>query len=810
MIKHATKSLLIFLRKWGGRLNKFISLKTWLLAVSNIRKGKGQATSFFIMILLAAILMNLGLVTWFKYDSNFDRKGEQLNTAHSLIAVQSTDPELIDSIKKELTQDSRTSELETESILFTNVSFLYGSGSQTQPIAILNSSHTRKVGNISFVEKAEVIDDNSIYLPYLYQTGGGYELGDSFVLTLETKQGQKEVSYTVAGFYEETFLGSTNVGIISVMLEEESFNKLDDYLNSTCIGTLFKMRITNFLENQNYTTEHYSALSSPLLQDIPSSALYYDIVKQARTMTSSIGSIIVMIFSIIIVAISLVVVKFRIGNSIEEDMQNIGALKAIGYTSKQVVRSILLQFLLIGLLGCLFGILLSYVVLPLMANAYAAQTGVLWKPEFDLFSFLLTITIILIMITMTSLLSTRRIKYLHPIIALRNGLSTHTFKKNHFPLERYKRSLTFSISGKLILQNFNQNITILFIIAVISFASVFACTMYYNIGSKDSDFLEKISGEVTDIQLTLNEEGYTANILKTVTDMPSVEKATYYDSVNAYCSDIYLLCYISEDFSQLNNQKMCYEGRYPIYENEIVIHGKMAKELNKNIGDTISISLGTIKKEYLITGFLQSSNFMGHDSCLTSDGYRMLMPEYQPKNIFVYLQDGISSTKFIDEIDALQKSEILSITEMRKFIKGQLGVYKSIVTIIVTVILLVMAAVIALVLYLIIKTTLTRKKQMLGIQKAIGFTTGQLMLQTIFSFFPVVFLGTIIGILSGYVGVNPLVNILFQDIGVIDADFIILPTILLLLGIAINFLAFAITAWVSYRIRKVTPYALMN
>ncbi|MEG0377027.1 MAG: ABC transporter permease, partial [Eubacterium sp.] len=372
--------------------------KILLLTLANLRKAKSQAVSFFGMALIAALLLSLGLVTWLNYDNNFHKKGVELNTEHGLLATQNNTPEGIRAVKAEFEGDNQTDVIQESPILFSQASFSYGQGEQSQNIVILNRSDEREMGKTLFVEEDHGINDKPIYLPYLYQTGGGYHMGDDFTL----KIGGQSTTYTVAGFYENMMLGSTNLGVSSIMLEDKDYQALSESFAQSIDGTLFSIQLKDKTQNRPYMTEHVSKLTGGLLQNELAGAVYYDLAKQARTMTSSIGSIIVVAFSIIIVGIALIVVRFRIANSIEEGIKNIGVLKAIGYTNNQIAASILLQFLITGVLGCIVGIGLSYAVLPILSAGYAAQTGILWNQGFDGVSACITLLSITIMIALTA------------------------------------------------------------------------------------------------------------------------------------------------------------------------------------------------------------------------------------------------------------------------------------------------------------------------------------------------------------------------------------------------------------------------
>ncbi|MDF2822592.1 MAG: hypothetical protein K0R15_3040, partial [Clostridiales bacterium] len=94
-------------------------------------------------------------------------------------------------------------------------------------------------------------------------------------------------------------------------------------------------------------------------------------------------SAMMVMFALIIVFVCLLVVRFRIVNSIEEDVMKIGSLKSIGYTSRQIILTVILQFSLIAGIGSLIGIALSYPVLPVVSAVFEQQSGLKWEQGFD-------------------------------------------------------------------------------------------------------------------------------------------------------------------------------------------------------------------------------------------------------------------------------------------------------------------------------------------------------------------------------------------------------------------------------------------
>ena len=72
--------------------------KLFLIVCSNIRKAKGQTAAIVVLILFAAMLLNLWLMLSMDYKANFDRYHEKLNAEHVTVTVDDHDG----SIKEDL------------------------------------------------------------------------------------------------------------------------------------------------------------------------------------------------------------------------------------------------------------------------------------------------------------------------------------------------------------------------------------------------------------------------------------------------------------------------------------------------------------------------------------------------------------------------------------------------------------------------------------------------------------------------------------------------------------------------------------
>lgn len=123
----------------------------------------------------------------------------------------------------------------------------------------------------------------------------------------------------------------------------------------------------------------------------------------------------------------------------------------------------------------------------------------------------------------------------------------------------------------------------------------------------------------------------------------------------------------------------------------------------------------------------------------------------------------------------------------------------------------VVVSVVILVLYLIIKTTITRKKRESGIQKALGFTTLQLMNQIALNLTTPIIFGVTLGAAFGHFGFNYIFVTLFGGmVGIVQVD---LPTPLswvAMASAALILLAYFVSLLLAWGIRKISAYVLVS
>ena len=153
---------------------------------------------------------------------------------------------------------------------------------------------------------------------------------------------------------------------------------------------------------------------------------------------------------------------------------------------------------------------------------------------------------------------------------------------------------------------------------------------------------------------------------------------------------------------------------------------------------------------------------------------------------------------------------MISVFDMDRNIELGTGVYISIVSKVGIAILIITIAVVILVLYFVINSSVVRRKRELGIQKAIGFTTFQLMNQLSLGFLPPIIVGVFIGCVAGITKTNAIMTLAQGAMGIMKANYIITPSWIALFGVAIIIVSYVTSMLITYSIRKISAYSLVT
>lgn len=184
---------------------------------------------------------------------------------------------------------------------------------------------------------------------------------------------------------------------------------------------------------------------------------------------------------------------------------------------------------------------------------------------------------------------------------------------------------------------------------------------------------------------------------------------------------------------------------------------------------------------------------------MTRSGYERI-GTLQGASYNLYLADGVDVVAFHAEVGRQFGDNIIRTQNVSTVINSMCAVYITLMTVIVAAVLILSVAVIIFVLYLLVRTMLNNKKHDYGIMKALGFTTGQLILQTAVSFMPAVIVSMTAGLIMCSLIINPLTAVFLSGIGIVKCKFTLPIGFITISGIGLVLFAFGMACLFSLRL----------
>lgn len=778
-------------------------MKEWLLSKSNIRNSKGLTIGLIILIILATSFLNIMLVIFTDFTGNAEKNAIKLNSEDAYILLNGDISKIEDNYIETLIND----DVQNYEVIRT-VGFLtdtsYGEGTVT-PLVLLENAETAlncEIGKTEIIEEDLAILSEYIYLPYQYHTGGNYNIGDDY----ELKILDKIYNFKIKGFTNNIITGSYNCGTINAIVDDITYNKIIENTQEPWKFIYIKFDLKPEVDSTKFVNEISNKVSK---ENSLVTITYYTLedALYSRTFISIVLGVSFLVISLIILIIVFLMLANNISNYIKENIKTLGVIKAIGYTGKNIKLSFVLQFVIITIVGCLIGIILSYLMLPSIIKIMVSQIGIPYTISFNLVSSITTILSLITIIILTVLFIVRKINRIQPITALREGIETHSFKKNRVELEKTKLPINISLALKTMFTNIKQNIATFIIVFFLVFAGVIALVMFQNFSVKPK--LSLLTFEIFDGAIST--DGDTdKSVYNYIKSLDGVNNTRLISTINVETENVKLLTYIMDDTNQLNNKDVCYKGRLPKYDNEIAISGKYCKKYNYNIGDEIEIGRGDIKEKFLITGFVQTTNNNGQEAVILSDGIEKIVGTTYDKLYYFDTEDSTNVNECIEKVKNEFGDRISLTVNFEEVVKGSISVFKTISNAMVVIMMTICGLVILLVLYLLIKTLIISKKKDYGILKALGYTSKNIIIQNAISFMPSIILSVIISCIVSCFIVNPYLTLIMSMFGVMKVTFEIPVTLVICMGIGFVILSFIFALVLSLRIKKIEPYKLLN
>lgn len=797
-------------------------MKLWLIAKSNMRRKKGNVAILFVLIMLATMLLYTSINVLKNINSFIDDKNESQNGAHvSLVLSDDYQEEIEDMIKSASGYREMETELVgtgtgnnsiknvTKDLKKESISFLFGDIEQE-----------RTISNLTICDKGDTLKGNSIVLPMYAKVANGYETGDEVTITF----GNQVENFEVYGFTEDPlFATPSNITVYKAMVTQD---KLEEMRQD--IPTFKNLRMyTIRLDDMEHSADYENAVTKQMNERIKDPAFMSVFVVNYTTMRMGVSIFIdilmavIAVFSILIILISLIVIRYSINSSLEENLPNIGISEAIGYTTGQLMGATILEYILTTAGGMAAGFAIAGGVSGYFAGLVSASVGLVWRPSVDVLAACYAIVVVVVLILGILLVATRKYKRITTLDALRGGISTHNFKRNHLPLSKWNFGTNTTLGMKSLLQNKKQNVSVAVIVALLAYTCVISLSWYYNFVEDDQALINLVGIEKPDIQIMYLDDNESPDKTSVYREAERLETQENIDKVNVIGNMLITLSNqekelsvdadIYEDFDKVDLDTLV-EGRYPKHDNEINMTNLLADRFDLSLGDSITLQKNNRSESYVVVGITQQISRMGIQITMGENAMRRLDDTYQPSGIYVYVNgsEKTASDTVKELTNYYEDDSRYTIIDFGETYATVLKSFTNALTGLCIAFLTITAGVVILIVLLTVRMKLVRDRKYMGVYKALGYTTPQIIWQTIMSFVPVVAIGAVIGAVLGCLTANRVFALMMSICGIENCNLFISAGWVFGCTFGIIALAFTVAVLGALRVRKIEPYKMIT
>ncbi len=234
---------------------------------------------------------------------------------------------------------------------YSDVSLPFGNGTLAPQLLVNNdSAFHKKIDRTEIVVEDESITSDFIYLPYQFYTSGGYEIGDTYAFEL---MGAK-YSFTVKGFTNTTYWGCNNCGCYEFVVDNDNYAKIYEKDSQTSDSVIIPFKLNEGVKISRFEIKKQNEIIAHNPSAMVTIYKYNDVII-GKSFMSLVLTVSFLTITLIIILVITIMLTNSISNYIRENMKSIGVLKALGYTSAWIRRSLYFMFTALSLVASVIG-----------------------------------------------------------------------------------------------------------------------------------------------------------------------------------------------------------------------------------------------------------------------------------------------------------------------------------------------------------------------------------------------------------------------------------------------------------------------
>lgn len=421
--------------------------------------------------------------------------------------------------------------------------------------------------------------DGEIGVPITYMEKYDLSIGDTITLT----KGDFSKTYVIRNFLRDSQMASSMASSVRFLMSDNDFMELKEKVGELEYIVEFR------LEDSSLAGEFQKIYED---SDMPANGqgITYPLIKLINSIASGLLAGAMILVSIILILLAAFNLRFTILAVLEEEIHEIGAMKAIGISNKDIKKMYLKNYRVLAVIGCIIGFLIGIVTNKLFTKSIRLVLG---EQSLGIKGVILSMVAVLLVYWFMMHLCKKILKRISNITVVQALVYGETGTR------RRKKSWLLIVAVFFLAANI--------MLVPMNLIHTFQDKRFANnMGSADCDLgielqtKDHIEENCAQIVSALNHDANIESYGVFATNKHKTLGQDGEETIQVQWGDY-------TDF-----QIPCIKGSSPKREGEIALSYLNQVKLGKNIGDSLEITVDNQQREYKVTGIYQD---------ITSGGY---------------------------------------------------------------------------------------------------------------------------------------------------------------------------------------------
>ena len=197
-----------------------------------------------------------------------------------------------------------------------------------------------------YANALEEIREDEVYVSPSMKSMMDLEPGDT--ITFPIAKGGQDISLTVAGYYEDPFMGSSMIGMKGFLISEKTYEEILSVIEESGMDAL--ARDGSMIHMETAEGIIVSEMNRVLSTNTPLS-MYTEFIHSGETIAGfmmilqNAFSALFAAFAVVLLGAALAVMGHSISGLVEQEWKNFGILKTIGFTGRQLAGQVMMQYM---------------------------------------------------------------------------------------------------------------------------------------------------------------------------------------------------------------------------------------------------------------------------------------------------------------------------------------------------------------------------------------------------------------------------------------------------------------------------------